>query len=133
VAKELVFENEFATLSYDTESRIVQSVVKQSIPVEKMKELLNKICETLKSRSATKLTTDARKTGILPPEFDEWRRKDWVPRMVRAGWKHWAPVFPPSVITQLHMKRLIKDFQDVGIQVQPVTSPEEALQWLGSQ
>ena len=130
---ETIVDNEYATLTYHPQTRILHNQLKKLPPVETMKDLLNKACEAMKSHHATKFLTDARNSATLPKEFDEWRQNDWLPRMVSAGWKFWAPVFPVSTITKMHIQRFSQGFEAVGVKVHPCADPAEGITWLISQ
>ena len=79
---------------------------------------------------ARKWLSDDRGNGAVRPEDEEWVQKNWLPKVVAAGWKYWAIVPPQKVVGQMNIKRLVAAFAEVGVTAQVFSDPTAALEWL---
>lgn len=91
---------------------------------------LSRGADALEEYQATKWLSDDRTNGALLPEDREWAVTVWFPRVLVAGWKHWAVVQPAKVIGQVSMARFIKQYGEAGINARMFADAEEAMRWL---
>jgi hypothetical protein len=83
---------------------------------------------------AQKWLSDDRKNSALTKEDQEWSDVHWRPRVIKAGYKHWAIVLPEKLIGELNLKRIIREkYAGTGVTVQLFNDPEEAMKWLERQ
>lgn len=125
-----VLDNEYATLWYYPESRIVRHVFHKFIYGEKFRAVLNKGVEIFQQYGAQKWLSDDRKNSALPTDDTEWAFNDWFPRAFGCGWKYWAIVMPDKVAGQMNMNRFMKTYIEQGLNIQVFDDAEEALKWL---
>lgn len=128
-----IINNEYATLWYHPETKIVHHQFHQPIGGQPLRDVLNKGLEAFQEHGAYKWLSDDRGNSAMSPEDSEWGTNDWVPRVIAAGWKYWAVVMPAKVIGQMNMQRFIKANSELGIIVQVFSNPEEAMKWLETQ
>ena len=133
MSKETIIDNDFVTLWFHPETKIVHHQFKKFVPTNQLKEILNKGTDLLESRKAKKWLSDDRKNGAIPKDFEEWSTTNWRPRTVKAGWKFWAILIPEAMIGQLNMQRKVKEFGQAGIIAQFFTDTTEAMKWLEKQ
>ena len=133
MTKQVIFDNEFATLWYYPEAGIVHHQIKKFLTAPPLKAMLSKGTEVLKAKHATKWLSDDRNNGALPPEIIPWIKNEWEPQTVHAGWKFWAQVLPVSVIAQMNAKRFQESAGQAGVVKKQFADPVEALRWLESQ
>ena len=129
----IIIDNEYATLQYHFDKKIVHHKWKQWIPSKHFREVLTKGAEAFEKYGAQKWLSDDRGNGALLPEDAEWATTTWSPRVMEANWKYWAIVMPEKVIGQMNMKQFIKMYSEMGVTVQTFTDPDEAMTWLESQ
>lgn len=127
-----ILDNEFATLWYNTEKKIVHHQIKKWIAGDNLKALFNKGYDLVKSDKAQKWLSDDRNNSVLSPEDEKWAREDWFVRMINAGWKYWAVVLPAKTVGQMNMKRFSDDYSKAGITAKLFSDPDEAMKWLES-
>jgi hypothetical protein len=127
-----ILDNEFATLWYNTDKKIIHHYIKKWIAGDKLKELFNKGYEIVKANKAQKWLSDDRNNSVLSPEDEKWAREDWFVRMKNAGWKYWAVVLPAKVVGQMNMKRFSDDYSKAGVTAKLFSDPDEAKKWLES-
>jgi hypothetical protein len=58
--------------------------------------------------------------------------ENWVPRVLKAGFKHWAIVVPSTAVAEMQMKALQAKRRKQGIAVEMFEAVEEAMAWLRS-
>lgn len=126
-----IIENEYATLLYHEDTKVVHHTFHQPLKgTNHFREVLNKGAEVLEHYGAKKWLSDDRKNEALSPEDGEFGTKDWLPRVAKLGWKYWAMVVPESIAARLDMKYYIDYTYSHGIRVMVFTNPEEAMDWL---
>jgi hypothetical protein len=133
MSKVTLLDTEYVTLWYHPETKIVHHQFHRYIYGQKFRDVLETGLEFFKEKGATKWLSDDRENSALPAEDGEWGMTDWNPRMVAAGWKHWAIVLPKKNIGQMNMQQFIDELAPLGLTAQVFSDPDEALKWLESQ
>lgn len=133
MSKQMIVDNEYATLWYYPEAKIVHHQIKKYVFGEPLHNLLNKGTDQIKKCGAHKWLSDDRNNGALTAQDAEWTSKVWLPNTAKAGWKYWAIVQPEKLIGQLNMKRHAKVTSDAGVVVKVFNNPDDAMKWLESQ
>ena len=128
-----IIDNEFVTLWYHPDTKIVHHQFHQFLHGDPFRETLNTGTELLKKYGAQKWLSDNRKNTALSKEDTDWGKTDWFPRTVKAGWKFWAIVQPEQVLGQMNMKRLAKTYSEQGVTTEFFSDPDEAMAWLEKQ
>ncbi len=125
-------DNDSIVLWVDTDSKVVGHELRKYPSSEALRDALNAGVELFKKHGATKWLSDDRKGGALPQDFLDWSAANWKPRVISAGWKHWALILPLKIGGQLSMKRLVENYAKAGVTVQIFTEPDEGMKWLNS-
>ena len=128
-----IIENEYATLWYHPDSKIVHHRIYKPIGGQTFRDVMNKGAEVFQKFGAQKWLSDDRGNSALSPEDSDWGTNDWTPRVIAAGWKYWAVIMPEKVIGQINMQRFIKANSELGVVTQVFSDPDEALRWLETQ
>ncbi len=128
----MLLDNEFSSLWFHTEKKIVHHKIKKWIKGDDFKALLDKGYETTKLQKSVKWLSDDRNNGALPTEVEKWAKEDWFARMMKVGWKYWALVLPEKIVGQLTVKRHSEEYAKAGLTVKLFTNPEDGLKWLES-
>ena len=128
-----ILDNEFATLWYHTDTKIVHHQIKKYIFGERLKELLETGTKTLKKYNAQKWLSDDRSNNALTSQDQDWANNTWFPNTAEAGWKYWALVQPEKVTGQMSMKRQANIVTNGGVTVGTFSDINEAMDWLISQ
>jgi hypothetical protein len=128
-----LLDNEYATLWYYPDKKIVHHQFKKYAFDESFREILMTGAEAFEKHGGQKWLSDDRKYGAVHPDDKEWGDANWVPRVVKAGWKYWAMVLPETVVGQMNLKRVTKEYSDnLGVEVNIFTNPDDAMNWLDS-
>jgi hypothetical protein len=130
---ETILDNEYATLWYHPEDKIIHHKFHKFIWGDDFRDVLIKGVEIFEEHHAQKWLSDDRNNSALRQEDTDWGVNVWNPRMVKAGWKYWAVVMPEKVIGKMNLRRFVKINSDLGITVQVFSDPDEALIWLKAQ
>ena len=132
-SKITIMENEFVTVWYHADTKIVHHQFHKFIHGKVLRDALNAGCDAMKMYGAHKWLSDDRKNSAVPKEDAEWGVNDWSNRTIQAGWKFWAIVQPESVIGQMNVKRFAKEYLSRGVVVEMFTDPDNAMEWLKKQ
>ena len=125
-----ILDNEYATLLYHPETKIVHHQFHKPVSGQSFREVLEKGAEACEEHGAIKWISDDRANSAIPPEDGHWAENIWVPRVLAVGWKYWAIVMPAKIIGQMNMQRFIKTYGDQGVTVQIFSDLDEAMRWL---
>lgn len=125
-----IFDNEYISMSYHTDTKIIQHHYYPKLNSAFLRAGLDRGVELMQEYGATKWLSDNRETNAHSPEDTEWINNDWLPRAIAAGWKHWALVVPEAVAAQMNMTEFVEAFYNQGVWVMVFTNPKEAMSWL---
>lgn len=127
-----ILDNDYATLWYHEEDKIVHHQFHKFIHGNQFRGVLEKGLEIFKEYDANKWLSDDRKNSTLTKEDAEWGLGDWNPRVFASGWKYWAVVMPDKIIGQTNMDYLMRENIEQGLTVKVFEDADEALNWLKS-
>lgn len=125
-----IIKNEFATLVYYPDQKIVHHTFHKPISGQEFRDVLNTGIETLKKNQASKWLSDDRGNTALPEVDTVWSKTNWFPRAVEAGWKYWALVVPDDFMGRVNMTEFVDSYLDQGLRIAVFVTPEEAMKWL---
>jgi hypothetical protein len=128
-----IIDNEYASLWYYPETKIIHHQIKKYVFGKQLQELLSRGTEELRKNRAQKWLSDDRNNNALTPADADWANHVWFPATVKAGWKYWALVQPQKITGQLNMRKQTNFTAAGGIVVQVFDDPDEALRWLSAQ
>ncbi len=126
----LVLTNEFATLVYHSQHKIVHHTFHKPVESAFFREVLTQGVALMESRRASKWLSDDRGNGALHPDDGKWAMEVWSKRAMVAGWRWWAIVMPDAALGKANMRRFIREYADQGVVVNIFGNPDEALAWL---
>jgi hypothetical protein len=128
-----VLDNEFATVWYHPDEKIVHHKFHKFIYGQAFRDVLIRGADIFEQYGANKWLSDDRNNSALPAEDSDWAIQNWNPRVLKCGWTHWAVVMPQKVIGQMNMRRFVQMYSELGVTVKAFTDPDEALAWLKSE
>lgn len=123
-------DNEFATLVYIPELKLVRHKFHKAIAGQPFRAMLNRGVELLIENQAHKWLSDDRENMAFPDDDNQWIVGDWIPRAIAAGWKYWALVVPEDYAARVNMSDLINALEDKGLRMMVFTDPDKALKWI---
>jgi hypothetical protein len=127
---EVVLDNEWITIWYHPEVKIVHHQVHKAMRGQAFRTAISKGTETLLKYGATKWLSDDRHHYVLPQEDQEWSTTVWFPATQQAGWKFWAIVKPERAVADLYLRRLAAGWSALGVVTELFTKPEPGFLWL---
>ncbi len=125
-----ILENEYATLVYHLQDKIVHHTFHKPLAGAPFREVLTRGVELFERNGANKWLSDDRGNGALHPDDGKWAMEVWSNRTVAAGWKYWAIVMPDAALGRANMRRFIREYADRGVDVKIFETSQEALEWL---
>jgi hypothetical protein len=125
-----IIQNDYASLIYYPDTKIVHHTFLKPISGKAFREVLDTGAKTLEKYQAFKWLSDDRANSALPQEDTDWSMKDWFPRAVKAGWKYWALVVPQDFMGRVNMNEFVESYLDQGLRIAVFVEPEEAMKWL---
>ena len=129
---ETIIDSPSVILRYHPNERIVHHEFRRFIYGAEFREVLEKGLEVFRTRGAAKWLSDDRANGPIRPADGQWALEDWAPRVLAAGWKHWAVVMPTRTLGQMNMKRWVDTYAKLGVIARAFKDPDEAMTWLTS-
>ena len=133
MSKETIIDNEYASLWFHQDKKIVHHQFHQFVHGQYFRDVLTKGADVFEQYSAEKWLSDDRGNGALSPEDAQWGQDVWEQRVLQAGWKYWAIVMPEKIVGQMNMRQWAKRYSDQGVTVELFSDPDEALAWLERQ
>ncbi len=133
MAEQTVLDNEFVTLWYNPEKKVVHHHCKKFVYGQSFRDFLLKGTETMQKNHARKWLSDDRNNSLVRKEDMDWGQTNWFPQTLKAGWKYWAIVQPAKAIGQMNMETLVAQYAQAGVVAKFFTDPDEAMKWLDSQ
>lgn len=128
--KKTIINNEFITVTCYPKKRILHHQFHQYVFGETFRDILMTEIEAFENHRCTKWLSDDRNFGALLPEDKKWGDGVWRPRALDAGWKHWAMVLPRKVTGQMNIRKMVEEYEALGVTTGVHSTPEEALKWL---
>lgn len=125
-----IIQNDYATLVYDSDEKIVHHTFHKPIGDQKFRDVLLTGIKTLEQYKASKWLSDDRGNSALSPEDTEWSMNTWFPQAVKAGWKYWALVVPKDMMARMNLKEFVDSYYKQGLRIAVFSEPEEAMKWL---
>jgi hypothetical protein len=113
--------------------RIVHHRMKAYCYGDELRQAMMAGAEAMAQHGASKWLSDDRANGALVPDDSAWLGKHWFPRVLAAGWKHWAIVQPAKILGQSNMQRVLKVTVPAGINARMFDDPDLAMRWLIAQ
>lgn len=130
--KQIILEDEFASLWYYPQIKVVHHKFHKFIYGDHFKKVLSQGADFFEREGCVKWLSDDRNNSALPKEDADWAMTEWNPRVIQAGWKYWAMILPDKSIGKMNMKRLIANYQEQNVTIEIFEDPDTALVWLSS-
>jgi hypothetical protein len=127
-----ILDNEYASLLFYPDQKIIHHVFKQPIGGEHFRGVLLRGIDLLKQHGAGKWLSDDRNNSALSPEDTQWGPTVWASLAIAAGWKSWALVVPEDIRGKMNMAELVESYFALGVRVAVIIDPVAALEWLVS-
>ncbi len=128
----VILDDEYVSLWYHPESKIIHHEMKRFLVPGVLRKLLTAGVELMEERGATKWLSDDRKNTVAIPEDLKWADEVWHPRVAKAGFRYWAIVKPMTEVAAMQMKDVQARRKKEGIEVERFETVEDALAWLQS-
>ena len=125
-----VLKNEFATLVYHTDEKIVHHTFHKPIGGDDFHNVLLTGIKLLKEHGAHKWLSDDRENAAMSDEDTVWAQEVWFPQAKEAGWQFWAIVLPPDIVARINYSEFVFNYAQKGVRVSLFSTPEEAREWL---
>lgn len=125
-----IIDNEYASLVYHEDTKIVHHTFHQPVGGEKFRQILEAGVPFLEKYGATKWLSDDRLNSELSAEDTKWATQEWFKQSQDAGWKSWALVVPMDIFARLNLIEHVNHYSKRGIRVMVFTDVEQALAWL---
>jgi len=132
MARQILMENEYMTLAYLDDKRIIHHTIHKPVGGQPLRDVLNMGTATLAEKKACKWLSDDRKNGPLSEEDREWGFNDWNRRTIDAGWKYWALGVPQAVVDAGTMIPTMEALFKMGLRMMVFADLDEAFEWLDS-
>ncbi|MBN2529968.1 MAG: hypothetical protein JXR76_26495 [Deltaproteobacteria bacterium] len=130
MTKELIVENDFYSIWYHPDSKIVHNQFHQYTYGDKFRNCLNDGLKVLEEKHAVKWLSDDRKNSAIPVADREWTMQNWVPRIAKMGWKYWAIIVPKSVIGKMNLEWFAGEIGIKDLTIKMFSEIEDGMNWI---
>lgn len=130
VAVITIIDDERRSLVFHPDVKVVHHKIKGTISGTDLRDLLSRGADCLERNRATKWLSDDRLNGVIFSEDYKWAEEVWAPRVIKAGFKHWAIAVPTNALGSMQMRRFAKEYRERGVTVAVFDEPDTALAWL---
>ena len=136
--KVVIEDNEFVSLWYHTDKKVVHHKIKTVKPPynqthrKLFRATLLRGVQLFKDHSANKWLSDDTDAIPIPAHDVEWGEKEWAPKAVVCGWRFWAMVVPKDLVSQMGASNIVRRLSALGVTVKPFSDETQALNWLES-
>jgi hypothetical protein len=126
----ILMDNEFITLKYLPEKKIIFHTIHQPIGGQPLRDALLCGYDMLQHFGASKWVSDDRLNGPMSQEDREWGNANLNARAKEAGWKYWALVVPKAVVAAGAMIPIIDLLFKQGLRMMVFSEVEDAFKWI---
>ncbi len=128
--RETILDNEFFSLWYYPDHKIVHHKLHKYIYGAAFHELLNTGVQIFEEHGCQKWLSDDTSNVMLSPVDRVWGEQNWVPRVIAAGWKYWAIILPKGSLGERSMQETLALHAKMGVETYVCSAVDEGLQWL---
>lgn len=129
----IIVETDVLHIEWLATERVVKKTATGFVLSEVLRPSYEAMLAFVERHRATKIFSDNRQMWPTGREDLEWIEKEWLPRMLRAGWRTWAVLEPATSLGAMNVRRWIALYRAHGVSVQTFQSEEAALAWLREQ
>lgn len=130
MALKTIIDNEYASLWLHTDTNIIHHQFKKYIHGPPFREILNGGYDLMLKYHCTKWLSDDSNNGAVASDDEKWSQSEWFPRMMKAGWKHWAVLPPTKIVGQMNIHRFAETYGNLGLNARIFPNEADALKWL---
>ncbi|MFC2152030.1 hypothetical protein ACFLSE_05830 [Bacteroidota bacterium] len=131
--KNILNDNEFAEVSYETDLKLGKIIWKKKPTFEAYQSAFITLIEHSKEKQQVEsVMTDTRKQGVVSPEYRNWLEKECLPMAIKLGLKRTAVVFDGGVFKKYYLNMILKVINKFGAPMKLFKTEEEALNWIKS-
>ena len=126
----MILDNEYISMSYLPDKKILYHTVHQPIGGKILRDALLLGIESLQKYGAHKWLSDDRKNGPMSAEDQAWGAVNVNQRAIEIGWKYWALVVPEQLVAAGSMAPIIEANFELGMRMMVFSDVKEAIHWL---
>ena len=86
--------------------------------------------QALKDHRGSRWLADCRRQKVLSPADQDRADREWLPRALAEGLKHFAVVLPESGLARMNIKDRLKGVPGTRLEVAYFATVEQAREWL---
>ena len=126
----IIIENEYITIKYLPERKMIYHTVHQPISGQVLRDSLMTGFDALQQYGISKWLSDDRNNGPMSDEDRDWGNEHINRRSMEAGWKYWALVVPQEVVAAGSMTPTMEAMHQLGLRMMVFADLESAFEWL---
>jgi len=113
--------------------RVLKKTCTGYMPSEVLRGAYEAALACLVQNKGTKAFSDNRELFPIAQVDLEWMQREWLRRMVAAGWRSWAVLSPSTALGAMTVRRWTAIYREHGIAVEAFETEDSALAWLREQ
>ena len=130
VSYQIAFETDFATVSYNKESKLVILVWKKNSDSENYRYVFNKTLEFAAENKMAYFVSDITKQKLMSPTDRKWFENTILPQAVELGLKKAAAVYDGNAFKKYYLTNIMNKVKSFSIPFKFFSSVDEAINWL---
>lgn len=127
-----IFQAEYATVTYNTEKRMLVLIWHGSPTSEEYKKPFNCMLEFGRTNPVDSMLSDISKQGVIGPENRKWFEQDVMPRAAQEGLKRGAIVTNGNAFKLYYINLILSAINKFPIATKLFNNQSDAFAWLES-
>lgn len=125
-----VFENEFASLTYEEDYKLLTITwTNKKISFEEYRKPFEMAIDFMTENPVDNYISDIREQGIISPNYRKWLQETAFPEAAKAGLKRVVGVANVNIFKQYYINHVFQSAKKFGIPFKMFTTIEEAKEW----
>lgn len=128
----LFYETDFCELRWIEEHNIVHYIWKGFASGEPRRKAADKVLELIELKKSHLFLGDNTNGPTHNKEDEEWLTTVWFPKIKKSTLKKMALISPQKAVQKAIVDRIVRTFDDSGLQSSEFSNYDEAMKWLKS-
>lgn len=127
---ELIYDSEGGKIEWLSNGKVLVKTIKSFIRDQELRDFFNAGYEQVKKQNGKKWLSNNANLIVYKADDIDWINEDWLPRMLKAGWKYWAVIEPTKATGNVSMMSFLEFYKKQGITLKIFHTMEDAVAWI---
>jgi len=127
---EIVFESEFAKISYEEDLRLLTIIWTNKKPTfEDYQKPFHEALQFMGHKQVDNYISDIRNQGVISPNYRKWLQEVAIPDAAKKGLKRIVGVTEINIFKKYYINNVFNSAKKFGMPFKFFETPEEAKKW----